>query len=171
MKQKIVKGIPFIAGLLIVGALAFAALLPTTAYASNIDVIVTPDGHKLEEWYTRLKLVSNNQQDRLDYSRDVAKVAQDWIDAINNRGTDATELQHALDAFNQGIDEAQADHDAGQVILDAHAGFDVNGKVTNARDAWDTIRQTAINFRKAHIAITEATLKFREAVQTWRETH
>jgi hypothetical protein len=171
VKRNIVKLIPFAAGLMILAALGFAALLPAPAYASNIDVSATPDGQRLENWYTRLKLVSDNQQARLDYSRDVAQAAQNWIDAINNSGTDATELQNAFDAFNQGVDQAQQYHDAGKAILDAHAGFDDSGNVTRPREAWDTIRETANNFRKAHVTITDATLKFREVVQTWRETH
>jgi hypothetical protein len=141
------------------------------AKAAQPEALPTADVQQLKLIYERLTLASKNQGSRLDFSKEIAGNAQEWVDDLSAAGVDVTALNTALSAFNAGITEAEGYHDTGAGILSTHSGFDDADNVTDVQAARETLRTAANNLRQAHLAITKATLDFRSAVRAWRDQH
>ena len=155
---------------IVIAVLAGTVLaLPATVQAAAPEQTVS--GTRLENLLLRENLALANQEDRLDFSRNVATNTQTWIDGLNSEGKDTTALVNGLAAFNQGIASAQASHDTAAGILASPAGFDANGKVTDNSQALQTISDAGKALRQAHLIITQATLDFRTVVNNYRSAN
>ena len=153
-------------------ALIVTAILAVAVFAVPLTVqaaapVQTASGIRLENLLLREKLALADQQNRLDYSRQIAANTQTWIDGLNSQGKDTTALVNGLAAFNQGIDSAQASHDTAAGILASPAGFDENGKVADSTQALQTIRNAGNALRQAHLTITQASLDLRVVVNNY----
>jgi hypothetical protein len=125
----------------------------------------------LEHLYQRELWALEGQAMNLDFARETAVLAQEWIDDLAGQGKDVTDLVNALAAFNAGIEEAQGYHDTASPILSEHAGFDDNGKVVDQEQATETVRNAGRALRDAHRALLDASIDFRRAVVDWRRVH
>jgi hypothetical protein len=125
----------------------------------------------LEHLYQRELWALEGQAMQLDFSRETAALAQEWIDDLAEQGKDVTGLVNALAAFNAGLEEAQGYHDTASPILSEHAGFDDNGKVVDQDQATETVRNAGRALRDAHRALLDAAIDFRRAVADWRREH
>jgi hypothetical protein len=161
------------AGLLVGVIVAMLAVASPVldAKAAAPQAPATPSGQQMELFYHRLLLASANQAKRLDFSKENAGKARQWIDTLRSQGKDVAVLDAALSAFNAGIAQAEGSHNAAAGILSSHAGFDDAGKVTDFQAARETIHTAANNLRQAHLTITQATMNFRSVVRDWRAQH
>ncbi len=154
-------------GLLFVPAVAQAA-------APGDDPAPTPgalSGAALEYGCNQEKLALEAQQNRLDFSNEVAGQAQTWIDQLKSQGKDTSSLETALATFKTAITTAQGQHDTAQNAFNTQAGFDGNCKVTDREQARATVRTVREDARIAHVTIASASLDFRIAVRQWRQTN
>ena len=150
-------------------AAAEALALPGTAvYAAPS----TQQGNvRLENLLKREQIILNNQQQRMSLSNQVVTAAQTWISNLQGRGKDVSALQSALAAFQSGLSQAQGSFNTAQSTLNTHAGFDANGKVTDAAQALATLTQAGRAERQFHLTITQATLDFRQAVRQYLQAN
>jgi uncharacterized lipoprotein YmbA len=150
--------------------IAAATLTVVPARAAYADA-PTQDGVRLENLLKREQIVLSNQQARLATTDQVIALAQDWITALKNEGKDTSALEAALGAYQSGVASARASFDAAKSILDAHAGFDAGGKVTNRAEALKTVVEAGRAERQFHLTITQATIDFRAAVRAYRQAN
>jgi hypothetical protein len=151
-----------------VAVLTSLMVLPgATANAAELQ----QGGVVLENLLKREQILINNQQERLALSDKVVNSAGQWIADLQAEGKDTTTLQTALSAFQAGIAQAQTSFNMAKQGLDAHAGFDADGKVTNATEALKTLVDAGRAERQFHLTITQATIDFRTAVRTYRQAN
>jgi hypothetical protein len=101
----------------------------------------------------------------------IATQTQTWIDALKADGKDTSALEVALNTYKGQLQTAQAAHDKVKSLLDAKSGFDANGKVTNAEQARDTLKNVREALKDAHTAIKGAAETFRAAVKSFRQAN
>jgi hypothetical protein len=129
------------------------------------------DGSRLEFGCRQANRVLEGQQDRLDLANHTAEQAQTWIDELKAKGKDTSALEAALSAFESAIASAQARHDEAQGIMDTHAGFDGDCKLTDREQARNTLRSVHDALREAHRLLSDAAREFRRAVRDWRQAN
>lgn len=154
-----------------VGLLVIAAsVLPTAVtYAAEPAAPARQiDDERLELFLQRLNLILDKQALHLETAGEAADLTQEWIDLLAEEGKDTAGLQAALDAYRDGLAEAQASHDEAAAILAAPAGFDAEGQVTDRPTALETVRSAGRALRAAHFALVQANLALRSAVVEFR---
>ena len=145
-----------------------AGVLPVSpAYAAA----PAQGGIRLENLLMREQIALNNQQARLNLANNVIVKAEAWIANLQSQGKDTASLQSALDDYRTGVGSAQTHFDAAKSILDAKAGFDANGKVTDRAQALKTVVDAGRELRQFHLTITLATVQFRTAVLAYRRAN
>lgn len=152
-------------------ALAGIVAAPVSTARADAQAGTPPQGvsnARLEYRLKQTKLLLQGQQNRIDLARLAAEEAQDRIESLKAEGKDTASLESALAIFNDQIDEAQARHDEAQDIIDAHAGFDAKGKVTDAEQAKTTLRDARVAMREAQEILRNAGREFRQAVRDFR---
>jgi len=157
------------------GALVIGGLFVPAAYAAAPHDDPTPtsplNGAGLEYMCRQEGLLLQGQQNRLDFSNEVAGDAQTYIDELNGKGKDTSGLVTALAAYKTAIATAQGQHDTAQRTYTTQAGFDGSCKVTDRAQARTTLQTVRDNLRIAHRTISDGTLAFRLAVREWRRAN
>ncbi|MFN8453620.1 MAG: hypothetical protein U0401_02935 [Anaerolineae bacterium] len=125
----------------------------------------------LEFMLQRQQLMLTGQQQHLDLARQGITVTQSFLDQLKATGEDVSALQTALDTFTAKVAEAQTAHDTAKQILDAKAGFDANGKVTDLAQARETLKSARQAMQEAHEIIQQAAKEFRQAMRDFRQAH
>ena len=126
---------------------------------------------KLESAYQRELNWLNVQTTNLSRAGVVSARIQTLINAAQAKGFDVSGLVNTLNKFNTDIANAQVMHDAAASILNAHEGFNVQGKVNDATAARQTLKDARSNLQSAHDSLVAAFLDLRTAVTAWREAH
>ena len=108
---------------------------------------------RLERAYQRLLRAAEAQAQHLERADEAVERMQARIDELAAQGKDVSELQAALDEFQVALAEAHSYHDQAQAILETHAGFDDQGRVTDPEQALETLRQAgqAMQIGRAHV--------------------
>jgi len=142
---------------------------------ASVAYAATPQPQKnylgLEYGLKREQLRLTGQQDRLDLARQGAADAQSLIDELSAQGKDTTKIQTALNTFNTQLEAAQAAHDEAKQILDAKAGFDANGKVTDPGQARETLQSARKALEQARQILQQAAKEFRQAMREFRQAN
>lgn len=164
-------------GLLVLAltAAAFVAAPATPAYADD----GTPPtaersrdrGTLLERAFEREKDWLARQGDRLAKADAGAEKLAGLIEEAKAKGVDTSELETALAQFLGQMARAQHSHDEAAAIIDAHAGFNGGGKVTDADQALETVKAARDALREAAQVMMGAARDLRSAVRAWREAH
>ena len=145
--------------------LAFAVPAPVYAAANPAPATQNPAlKHAYQAEQARLKTQAAN----LDMAnREVAKI-QTLISQAQAKSLNVTDLQTALATFQSQLASAQAEHNTAASILSTHAGFGVDGSVTNVPAA----RQTVLDARQAltdtAAILTQAARDLHQAIKTWQ---
>jgi hypothetical protein len=150
--------------------LTAAILIAMPIGAAHADPL-TQDGARLENLLKREQILLSNQQERLNLANQIIAKADQWIADLKNRGKDTAGLETALATYKSRVAEAQTYLDTAKGVLDARAGFDADGKVTNRTDALKTVVEAGHLQRQFHLAITQATVDFRAAVLAYRQAN
>lgn len=110
-----------------------AVFLPAGVVQAATSSSVTAQGEQLEIWFMREKNALSAQQTRIQEAKNVEQKTQATIDKLTSEGKDASWLSTALATFTQGVSTAESYTNQAVSILNAGAGFDSSGKVTDAR--------------------------------------
>ena len=126
-------------------------------------------GAKLAEFnkdmYDRAQKMLKSLQQIIDKANQAANKTQGWIDELKAKGVNTSEAEAALTTFKTQIAAAQASYDSAKVTLDAHAGFDNDGNVTDREQARQTILTVSKNARDAHRTLVKAAVDFQKTMR------
>jgi post-segregation antitoxin (ccd killing protein) len=166
------------------GALAAGTVLASFAPLAAVPVYAAPAveepppadgaglrGAAVKLAYQRLHTVETRQQGTIDKALAGADRIAELIDQARERGRDVSALESALASFRSAMDSAQTKHNRGVAILTAHAGFDLQGEVTDLKAAWETVRSAGAEFRDAGKTIASALRELHTAIRDWREAN
>lgn len=158
-------------------ALIAAALPWTSAFAAPAAEPSTPpaDGEKsttrIEALWKREQGALERMGKILDRADTMTAKIQTMIDKAKENGKDVTALQAALDAYKQAIQEAGPMYEQAQSIVNAHAGFDADGKVTDREQALQTLKDLGAQLKDLREQVGAPGKALREAVKAFREAH
>ncbi len=125
-------------------------------------------GVRLERLFKREQERLEYEQKRLDAAAERATKVQQFIDDQKSKGKDTSGLEAALAAFKDGVATAQGHHETAKGILDTHAGFDANGKVTDLAQARTTVRTAGKAEVQFHRTMVRADLVLLKAIREYR---
>jgi predicted nucleic acid-binding Zn-ribbon protein len=154
-------------------ALVFAAFPVTSAYAADDAPPATGEvsNERLEKfWARQLQAYERLGKAFEDADAKIAKF-QERIDKASENGKDVTALQAALDAYESALNAAQPKYAGIESIVTTHAGFDANGKVTDAEQAKATIEQMRTSMQEVKSTMGGTFKALREALQAFREAN
>ncbi len=147
-------------------ALVFAAFPMTSAFAQG-----EVPNEKLEQaWARQLKVYEKIGKGFEDTDAQIAKI-QARIDKAAANGKDVAALQAALDAFGSALKSSRPIYDSISAIVNAHAGFDANGKVTDAELARSTLKEFHAKMLELKSAMNGTGKALREAIKAFREAN
>ncbi len=141
---------------------------PTTTAPASAGSQAQGGGARLERLYGQEQKLLAAQKTRLDTANSVVTRAQDRINTLKGRGIDTSKIEAALSAFKSAVASAQTDYDSAKGLLDAHAGFDGNGNVTDMAQARNTVKSVGEAERQFHQTAREAATDLRQAVRIGR---
>ncbi|MBI5825695.1 MAG: hypothetical protein HZB18_16830 [Chloroflexi bacterium] len=154
-------------------ALVFAAFPATSAFAADENPPIAGDvsSEKLERiWARQLHKYERLGKAFEDTDAHIAKI-QERIDKAAEKGKDVTELQAALDAYEAALIAAQPTYESIGSIVSSHAGFDANGKVTDAEQARSTVEQMRTKMQEIKSAMGGTFKALREAWKAFRKAN
>lgn len=162
-----------IAAALVVAALALGAIPVSAALAADETPSAQGEltNEKLEEIWARVV----GAHERLgkafeDADGRIAKL-QGMIDKAAANGKDVAQLQAALDAYEAALTAARPQYEALSGLISAHAGFDANGKVTDAEQAKETLKEAREQLKAIKEAMGGTFKTLREAIKAFREAN
>ena len=156
---------------LIVAAMSVFVSPASFAYAQQGTPVPrgTPERPLIERidkaLFARAQKMLKDQSQALERANKAITKTQEWLDELKGKGKDVANLDAALVKFKSQIAEAQAAHDLAQKTLDAHAGFDNNGAVTDREKAKDTVLIVTKSSREATVTLIKATNEFQKTVR------
>ena len=160
----------------LVAALALAALPVTSAHASGLYDPADPPAEetrlrdkRLERIWAHMQRVYERQGHMLEHADRLVEHIQNLIDRLEENGKDVTALQAALDAFEDALREAHSVYESATRIIDAHAGFDVGGNVTDREKAIETVRELGEKLKEIRQIVGEPGKALREALKAFRD--
>ena len=148
-----------LAGLLVAG---FTLAFPSGKVAASAlvqepqppaDAAKIPDPVQLEKAFQRELDLLKGQADRLTKLNERAVKFGERITKLKDEGKDVTALEVALADYKSNISDARSQHEKAAQILNTHAGFDANGKVTDAAKAAETIKDAGKIMRGIHVEL------------------
>jgi predicted nucleic acid-binding Zn-ribbon protein len=154
-------------------ALVFAAFPVTSAFAADEDPPapgVASTGRLERIWARQLQRYERLGKAFEDVDAHIAKF-QERIDRAAEKGKDVTELQAALDAYEAALIAAQPTYDSIGSIVSSHAGFDAEGKVTDAEQARSTVEQMRAKMQEVKSAMGGTFKTLREALKAFRKAN
>ncbi|MCC6301030.1 MAG: hypothetical protein IT314_17210 [Anaerolineales bacterium] len=158
--------------LALVAALGLASLPLVNAFAAGAnDPSELPHGELTDErlekaWARELQIY-----EKLGKTDDLIGKIQKLVDHAAQNGKDVSALQAALEAFADAVDNAKPIYESAQSIIDSHAGFDANGKVTDSEQAKETVRALGEKLKEIKDAMGGTGKALREAIHAFREAN
>jgi len=156
-----------------VAALVFAALPITSVFAADEP----PAGkgeltdEKLEQIWARELKAYDRLGKVFERSDAMFEKAQGLIERAAENGKDVSAVQAALDAFESAVAGARPIYDDARSIVTSHAGFDGNGKVTDAEQARATVKELGAKLKEVKSAMGGTGKALREAIKAFREAN
>ncbi|HXF86636.1 MAG TPA: hypothetical protein VNK49_14740 [Anaerolineales bacterium] len=159
----------------LVVALGVASLPLITVAASGEYDPPLPQGELSSERLEKIWAFQQRHYERLgrhfDRADALVEKIQRLIDRAEENGKDVTALQAALDAFEEALKEAHPIYESAKGIINAHQGFDENGKVTDPEKARETVEEMRAKFKEINEAMNGTGRALFEALKTFREAN
>ena len=154
-------------------ALAFAALPVTSVFAADDPITPQPEisNEKLERIWARQLKAYERLGKAIDGSDAFIEKVQARIDKAAENGKDVTALQAALDAFEAAVKDAHPLYESTKGIINSHRGFDESGKVTDAEQARETVKEMHDALKDIKSAMGGTGKALREALRAFREAN
>lgn len=152
--------------------LVFAAFPVTSAYAADepppADELTAEQLEKV--WARQLKIYERTGRAFEDPAAHIEKL-QARIDKAAEKGKDVSALQSALDAYEAALLASKPAYDALGEIIDAHTGFDADGKVTDEEQARATVKEVREGMKGVKDSMGGTFKALREALKAFREAN
>jgi hypothetical protein len=155
----------------LVAVLALAALPVTSAFAQGENPPVRePSTEQLEKaWAHQLKVherLGKVFEENVHFGR-----AQELIDKATDKGLDTSAVQAALNAFSAAVGRSGSVYNEIDALIITHAGFDANGKVTDAAQAQATVQSVRAKLDELRTSMDGTGKALREAIRAFREVN
>ena len=161
--------------LALIAALAVASLPFVRVSAAGADDPQPPQGtvtnEKLEQVWARQQRTYEKIGKGLDHSDEFIARVQKLINRAKENGKDVSGVQAALDAFEAAVKEAHPMYEGGKGIVNAHQGFDANGKVTDPEKAKETVSAMRGKLQEIKVAMHGTGKALRDAIKAFREAN
>lgn len=154
--------------------ISVASMPWTRASASGLADDTNPpqvDNTRLEAAWSRMLTIHDRMTTQLDHADEMISRVQDLINKANEKNWDTSAVQAALDAFQDGIQDARPILNSANGIVTSHKGFDNSGKVTDRDQAVETIKELGQHLKDARTAMGGTGQTLREAIKAFREAH
>jgi hypothetical protein len=162
----------------LVAALALAAfpLTGVSAAAPGDDTLPPAQGQalsneRLEKVWHRMQTRAGRLDKFFAKSGDLADKAGKMIARLKEAGESTTELEAALKAYESAVKQAKPIHESSRGIVTSHKGFDANGKVIDAAQARETIKEFGKKLGDIHKAMNGTGKALIELMKSIREAH
>ncbi len=96
---------------------------------------------------------------------------QALLDKAKANGKDVAAIQAALDTFSEAVKQTRPIYAGTQGIVSAHAGFDLNGNVTDPTLARQTVRMLKEDFKQIHQILHKPKHDLHQAIQNFRKAN
>ena len=103
--------------------------------------------------------------------KDLAERVQGFIDRASQNGKDVSDVQTALDEFEDALKDAKPIYESANGIVNSHQGFDSEGKVTDLEKAKETVRAMHEKFKEIREAMGGTGMALRDAIQAFRDAN
>jgi len=158
--------------LTLVAALGLASLPLVNAFAAGAsDPSTPPKGELTDERLEQIWAKQLRAYEKIGKTEDAIGKLQGLIDRLAENGKDISELQAALDAFADAVEDAKPIYESGQAIVDSHAGFDTSGKVTDSEQAKETVRAMGEKMKEIKEAMGGTGKALRDALHAFRDAN
>ena len=167
---------------LLIGSAAFAfstspVFAQTTTPPTPAPQNSAPTG-KTGPVVTRLEKLYQNEIKTLKSQAVVLKKANQWVARVEvliskwqMNGVDTSKFEAALQTFQDKLSNAQIAHDKAADILQKHAGFNTQGKVTDRAEAIQTVKDANRALKDARTTLANGRKELVDFIKTWREEH
>lgn len=126
---------------------------------------------RLEKIWVRMNRRYERIGNFLDKSDGLVDKAEKMIERLKEAGESTAELEAALAAYESAVKQAHSIYESGKGIINSHKGFDSDGKVTDADQAKETIKDLAAKFGEIHTAMDGTGKALIELMMSIREAH
>ncbi|MEI6180168.1 MAG: hypothetical protein WCP31_05405 [Chloroflexales bacterium] len=144
--------------------------VPTSA-APGTGQNTTQGTVALEQAYKTTKVRLTQQDAALTRMGVFADKVAELITKAQAKGKDTTALAQALTTFRQQLVTARAAWQTASDTFASHAGFDAQGKVTDATIARATLKDVRSAMLNAHSILVKARTDIRQALTTFRSAN
>lgn len=153
--------------------LVFATLPVTSAFAQDEQPPAKAEltDEKLEQVWARIvKGYERISKGFVDTDGHIARF-QSLIDKAAANGKDVSELQSALDAYEAALIASKPEYDALSAVINSHAGFDADGKVTDSEQALATVQDVREKMQALKSSMDGTFKALRETFREFREAN
>lgn len=158
--------------LALVAAMGMASLPFVSVSAAGLnDPTPPPQGELTNERLEKIWAHQLRLYEKMGKTEEFIGKVQQLIDRAAQNGKDVSAVQAALDAFKGAVDDAKPVYESAQAIIDSHAGFDANGKVTDSAQAQETVRALGEKLKEIKDAIGGTGKALRDAIHAFREAN
>lgn len=158
--------------LALIAAMGLASLpfVSVSAAGAN-DPTPPPQGELTDERLEKIWAHQLRLYEKMGKTEAFIGKVQQLIDRAGENGKDVLAVQAALDAFADAVEEAKPIYASAQGIVDSHAGFDANGKVTDSAQAQETVRAMGEKLKEIKDAMGGTGKALRDAIHAFREAN
>lgn len=158
-------------------ALGLAFIPASSTFAAGLISGTIPPANdtignaRMERMWAHAKRVYDREGFLLSMTDGFITRVQNLIDKAKSNGWDVSVVQSALNAFDSVIPAASAAHLPGAAIITSHAGFDLQGKVTDRTAAIGSINSLVQVIKDTHTAMNGTGKALKDAVKAFHEAH
>lgn len=155
---------------LLVALVAAATFVGSAAAAPAVpERKQPPAGSALARSYRAEQVRLKLQQQRLAQADEFAAKVDALVAKLKAKGKDTAALEAALASYRAGMAGARAEWLLAAGVLQAHAGFDADGKVADADQARATLKEAHGHIEQTHKLAHVASLELRLALAKIRK--
>jgi hypothetical protein len=144
---------------------------PAATPAAPATLTPAEQATRLEQRLKNEQAWLTTQGNNLDRVNQLVTRAQTVIDRFKSRGVDVQALQTALDDFKATLPSAVQVHNIASGILNAHTGFDANGKVNDLPTARATVQSAYESLDQCRQILKTAVTNLRSEIRNFRQQH
>lgn len=156
-------------------ALVLVALPAQTAYALAPTSAGTPAPEnanlRLEWAFARMKISLERISLNREYSDTMIARVADLLAKAKANGKDVRAIETALAAYKDALVKGKPVYEKAQSIVDEHAGFSADGKVTDATTARQTVKNLGEALKQYRDTVGEAAKALRAAIRAFRQAN
>ncbi|GJQ51535.1 MAG: hypothetical protein HKUEN02_03820 [Anaerolineaceae bacterium] len=161
-----------LASIAVLASLGVASQPLVSAFAAGLsDPSTPPRGELTDERLEKIWAHQLQLYEKLGKTEDFIGKTQKLIDRASEHGKDVSAVQSALDAFVDAVDDAKPIYKSGQAIIDSHAGFNADGKVTDFEQAKETVHAMGEKMKEIKKAMGGTGKALRDAIYAFHKAN